>query len=122
MKNLTHLYLLKYKMKKNDISWKVATLGLLPADTLQFEFKKTEDKKPPFPYSAYNAYGRGLYDLFELSELTAEKLKEDEPETEQFQKILKKLLYAKRPSAAMFYEEKNKYGSYAPMAAEPDED
>jgi uncharacterized protein YbaP (TraB family) len=120
-KNTGYIYFFKYKKKKDDISWKVATLGLLPTDTLQFEFDKTEDKLTAFSYSNYNTYGKGGYGPYDFSELTNEKINEDEPETEQFRKILKKMIYAKRSSAAMFYEERNRYGNYSPMV-EPVED
>ncbi len=123
-KNKTgYIYFFKYKKKKDDLSWKVAALGLLPTDTLQFEFDKIEDKASLTAYAKYSAYGRGGYDPYNFSELTNEKINEEEPETEQFRKILKKLIYAKRPSAAMFYEEaNNRYGNYTPLAEPTEED
>jgi uncharacterized protein YbaP (TraB family) len=116
-KKTGYIYFFKYKKKKDDISWKVATLGLLPTDTLQFEFDKPEDKTTLPSYSNYSRYGP-----YDFSELSNEKINEDEPETEQFRKILKKMIYAKRASAAMFYEERNRYGNYSPMMTEPVED
>ena len=38
------IYFFKYKNKKDDASWKIASVGLVPEDAKQFEFEK-DDKK-----------------------------------------------------------------------------
>ena len=66
---------------RDDTYWKLATVGMQPEneseiDTDNTEFSSKEDRK----------------------------LDPDKPEMEQMQKILKELLFSKRPSASEFYD------------------
>ncbi|MGZ8545241.1 MAG: hypothetical protein ACXWV0_08080, partial [Flavisolibacter sp.] len=83
------VYFFKYKQKKDDNSWKLATIGIVPAQTGAFEF---EPKSKYYEEIKYN-----------FSELNAGKIEEDEPLKEQLEKLLKKMKYSKRNSAAEFY-------------------
>jgi hypothetical protein len=48
------IYFFKYKTKKDDLSWKLATVGLTPEDPKQFEFKEENRSNTTFDYSLFN--------------------------------------------------------------------
>jgi uncharacterized protein YbaP (TraB family) len=77
------VYFYKYRIKKED-DWKIGISGLQPADTLRVN---TDD---------------------ELTSLTDKKLKTDEPQQEQFDKLLKKMLFGFFKSGVNFFG----YGNY----------
>jgi uncharacterized protein YbaP (TraB family) len=87
------IYFFKYKKKKDENGWKIATAGLVPKDPKSYEFDEIqpvdEDDEP---------------DLF-FTDLTSVKFDLEETLDAQLQKILKRKLYAKRKSAAEFYED-----------------
>ncbi|HEX8315030.1 MAG TPA: hypothetical protein VF609_08560, partial [Flavisolibacter sp.] len=92
-----YVYVFKYKENKNDNSWKLATVGLLPKDeTLYYFSEKDSSKKYDYTYT--------------FTDLTNTKLTNETPEKEQLQKLLKKLQYSKRKSAVQFYSEGSTYG------------
>jgi hypothetical protein len=92
-----YIYFFKYRKKKDDKVWKIATAGLVPEQpgTYSFEVKKSYREEQDYDFS----------------ELTDTRIDEDEPLDEQLRKVLKKKLYSKRKSAARFYEEEDRYGS-----------
>ncbi|MBC7872739.1 MAG: hypothetical protein H7Y01_02015, partial [Ferruginibacter sp.] len=99
------IYFYKYKAKKDDLTWKLATAGLVPEDPKQFEFEHDNNygktgMNPPLVTS----YGYNRYSFTSFSDI---KLNEDEPVTDQLKSMLKKLLYSRRKSAKAFYEEEN---------------
>jgi uncharacterized protein YbaP (TraB family) len=108
-----YVYFFKVKPKKDDGFWKIATVGLVPEDPKEFEFKKEETSFPstggwtmyPPLSGLYSDYSLWNNDQYGFTHLTETKLKEDEPINDQFRKILKKLLYSKRKSAERFYNE-----------------
>jgi len=104
------IYFYKYKTKKDDPNWKLATVGLVPEDPKIFEFENTE--KPDYSeyYSPYN-YRAGDYYKLDFTSFGSTKIKDDEPLAEQLSKTLKKLLYSKRKSAKGFYEKESR-GDY----------
>jgi len=93
--NKGFVYFFKYKKKKDDDIWNIASVGLVPEDPKQFEFDN--DDKPD--YTAY--YDDDNTDFTELGDM---KLKEDEPESDQLKTALKKLLYSTHSSAKGFYD------------------
>ncbi len=93
------IYFFKYRQKKDDNHWKLATVGLIPSDPSAFEFEKKGSVKEEYEYN--------------FTELTSTKIDEDEPLQEQLQKVLKKKVYAKRKSGAEFYDEENKYSQFS---------
>ncbi len=115
------VYFFKYKNKKDDVSWKLATVGLVPVDSTKFEFDDDDEEKEKPVYSlAYGDYiNTSRYDFTGFSET---KIKTDEPIVKQLNKELKKMLYSKRKSAKQFYE-KTESESFDPVAdAEYSED
>jgi hypothetical protein len=96
--NKGFVYFFKYKKKKDDDIWNIASVGLVPENPKQFEFDDENDKQD---YSAF-------YDEdTDFTELGNEKLKEDEPEADQLKTALKKLLYSTHSSAKGFYDKED---------------
>ncbi len=101
-----HIY--KYKNKKDDLFWKIATAGLMPVDSTKMEM---EEKKNTEPEEYYMSYNEREIDVNDFYSFTSEKLGKEEDQEEQFSKILKKMVYSKNKSAKAFYlpEERNGY-------------
>ncbi len=97
------IYFYKYKAKKDDLSWKLAVVGLVPGDPEQFEYEDSLKFRVPgfnnplFSFTNYNRY--------DLTDFTETKIEQDEPMLKQLNKALKKLLYSRRNSARKFYED-----------------
>lgn len=93
------VYFFKYKVKKDDNSWKIATVGIVPGDSKQFEFDNKDIRE------------RRLYNFTEFTNtrLTNESL------PEQLKTVLKKMLYSRRNSAVQFYKDEDRMrGDYYP--------
>jgi hypothetical protein len=92
------VYFFKYKEKKDDPIWRIATVGLLSADSTQFEIRdgslSTDDD--------YN--NDGTFDDYDLTSFTETRILENEPVSAQLNRQLKKLLYSHRKSAKEFYD------------------
>jgi len=99
------VYFYKYKTKKDDMTWKLATVGLVPQDPKIFEFESIE--KPDFN-DYYPSFRMGDYYRYDFTSFSDTKIKEDEPLADQLKKTLKKLLYSKRKSAKGFYEKEGR--------------
>lgn len=99
------VYFYKYKNKKDDVSWKLATVGLVPEDPKQFEFP--EENKREYASVEYPYYNWEGYDPYDFTSFNETKIKEDEPLADQLKKTLKKMLYSRRKSAKQFYEDDN---------------
>jgi uncharacterized protein YbaP (TraB family) len=97
------IYFYKYKMKNADLNWKLATVGLLPEDSKQFEFNNDNiNSAPQYDIGLFGSYKYNRYDFTSFSDT---KLNEDEPLASQLNKALKKILYSRRKSAKEFYED-----------------
>lgn len=90
-----YIYVFKYKEKKEDNSWKLATVGLLPKNETVYQFEEESDARAERSYDFTN--------------VSATKLTSDTPEKEQINGLIKRLLYSKRKSASQFYNEDNRY-------------
>ena len=95
------VYFFKYKQKKDESNWKLASVGIVPADPGKFEFEISRET----PFAGYK------YNFNETSDVNID---EDTPIKDQLKKTLKKMQYSKRNSAAQFYrdEEKGGYGIF----------
>jgi len=82
------VYFFKYKNKKEEKKWKIASFGLQPENAKEFD-----DDNDDFTSANSYSYGR--------SEVS--KLDETKPVKEQLQKLLKTMLYKMHSSAAEFY-------------------
>jgi hypothetical protein len=83
-----YVYFFKYRVKKEDLGWKIAMAGIVSEKEDQYFMDET-DKDDVRVYS--------------FSELTNTRLDEDEPVEGQLWKQLKREMYSKRKSAANFY-------------------
>ena len=92
-----YIYFFKYRDKKDDPVWKLATVGLLSKDPKQFEIKNST--APMF-----GNYGNDEADVYDFTSFTDVKLVIDEPVKQQLNKELKKILYSHRKSAKQFYD------------------
>ncbi|HEX7848046.1 MAG TPA: TraB/GumN family protein, partial [Chitinophagaceae bacterium] len=102
------VYFYKYKLKKEDVNWKLATVGLVPEDPKQFEFEKN-DKVFPFEWvvPGWHTTLGGRYGGANFTGFLDTKLKDDEPISDQLKNELKKKLYSLRKSARNFYSERD---------------
>jgi hypothetical protein len=78
------VYFFKYRIKKDD-DWKIGICGIQPEDSTKIN---GDDK---------------------LTVMTDKKLKEDEPQNEQLEKQLKKILFSAHKSAVNFYDSDGDY-------------
>lgn len=100
------IYFFKYKTKKDDLTWKLATVGLVPENPGEFQFEDTVKLK--FPRHMFELFNLRKYNRYNFTGFTDVKVNTDGTLTSQLEKELKKLLYARRKSAKEFYEgEKN---------------
>ncbi|HWR33815.1 MAG TPA: hypothetical protein VN451_09820, partial [Chitinophagaceae bacterium] len=97
------IYFYKYKMKKDDLAWKLAVVGLTPEDPEQFEYRDTASNR--ISYMGLSYFSPGVYNRYDFTGFTETKIEMDEPMEKQLQKELKKLLYSRRKSAKQFYED-----------------
>ena len=96
------VYFFKYKSKRDDNSWKIATAGIVPGDTKQFEFDLKEE----------NFRQRRQYNF---TEFTNTKINNETVLSDQLKRVLKKMLYSKRNSAMQFYKDEDRMrGDYYP--------
>ena len=96
------IYFFKYKAKKDDLSWKLATVGLVPENPKEFQFDDTAKRR--MPAFAYDLFNFAKYNRYNFTSFTDVKLDPNKALPEQLNKELKKLLYSRRKSAKEFYE------------------
>lgn len=103
------VYYFKYKEKKDDPKWKIATAGLLP-DAIDSFFvkaaKKDEDAKAT-RVLRYQDDGDYDYedDNGDFTSYSQQSISEDEQLEKQLEKHFRELCYSLHKSAAMFYKE-----------------
>ncbi len=95
------IYFFKYKQKKDDLTWKLAMVGLTPEDPAKFEFADSARK---FRYD-YEPTSWSRYNRYSFTSFTNTKVKDEEVMNVFLKKQLKKMLYARRKSAQEFYKE-----------------
>lgn len=93
------IYFFKYKSRKDDAGWKIATTGLVPMDSMKFEWKDDDTVD-----TSYEEEGYVYRDKYNFTSFSNIRIKEDEPILPQLQKELKRMLYSKRKSAKEFYD------------------
>lgn len=106
------VFFYKYKTKKDDTYWKLATVGLLSPTGEQLNYDDDDDKSDNDYWTTYpplSALGSENSGKIVITEFTEEKIKEDVPLQEQLEKQLKKIIYSKRKSARTFYYEGKDY-------------
>jgi hypothetical protein len=93
-----NIYFFKYKEKKDDLVWKLATVGLLSKDPKEFEIKEATTS------ASENFQDEDETKTYDFTSFTNVKLKVDEPVNQQLKKELKQALYSHRKSAREFYD------------------
>jgi hypothetical protein len=91
------VYFFKYRQNKDDNSWRLAMVGILPLNPKEYRFEKKLSRKEEYDYN--------------FTEIMKTKIDEEEPLKEQLEKALKKKAFSKRKSGAQFYDtdEKNDF-------------
>jgi len=95
-----YVYFFKYKQRKDDLVWKLATAGLIAKDPKHFEIEDTTIGKKAVVYK--NGF-LSHNELYNFTSFTDTKLIADQPLSEQLDKQLKIMLYSHRKSAKEFY-------------------
>jgi uncharacterized protein YbaP (TraB family) len=111
-----YVFFYKYKSKKDDTYWKLATVGLLShtGEQLNYDDDNGEDNDSDtdvamdYP-SLVSDWSSPKTGKIVITEFTDEKIREDTPLREQMEKQLKKIIYSKRKSARVFYNEGRDY-------------
>lgn len=98
-----YIYFYKYKIKKDDLSWKLAIVGLVPEDSQQFEFDPEITNNNRSRYFSLLTSNRNT--PYSLTKFTDTKVSNDEPLSFQLNKELRKLLYSLHKSGKEFYGE-----------------
>jgi uncharacterized protein YbaP (TraB family) len=102
------VFFYKYKSRKDDAFWKLATVGLLSHNGEQMNYEDDDENEINNGWSIYpplSELGTATSGKIVITEFTDEKIKEDVPLREQLDKQLKKIIYSKRKSARSFYNE-----------------
>jgi uncharacterized protein YbaP (TraB family) len=88
-----YVFFFKYKSKKDDNVWKLATVGIIPSDPKSFQFER---KKKYWEEAEYD-----------FTNISTTKIEKGTPLKDQLKKELKKIQYSKRNSAAEFYRDED---------------
>jgi hypothetical protein len=97
------IYFFKYKEKKDDLNWKLATVGLVPENPKEFEFEDSTS----IGFSKFRSpllVNLPRYNRYDFTAFTDTKVKDSDFLTDLLKKELKKMLYSRRKSAKNFYE------------------
>lgn len=100
-----YVYFYKYKSRKTDLTWKLASAGMVAEADSVFEYEDGSSEVKSIQESGFNDKNFA----FQFNNFLEDKLNEEEPVMKQLDKLLKKLIYAKRKSAAVFYNDNNNY-------------
>lgn len=102
-----YIYFFKYKMKKDDLGWKLAMAGLIPENPGVFEFDDEQNKSTSQILFSWAGY----YNKYDLSKFSDIKFNNDLNADSQLQLELKKILYSSRKSGEKFYDDSDRqYG------------
>jgi len=113
-----YIYFFNYKMKKDDLNWKLAVVGLVPENPREFEFKDSlQQITSYFEGRKIQRWARAYQ--YDFTRFTDEKASTGEAMKVQMQKELKKMIYERRESAMRFYN--NNYNrDYGMNFSEPE--
>ncbi len=101
------IYFYKYKSKKDDLSWKLATVGLMPEDPRKFEY---EEDGRAYPSRFESQVRASRFKRYDFTGFTDTKLQNEEAVAKQLNKALKKIMYSRHKSAREFYDDSNDRG------------
>ncbi len=105
-----YFYFFTYKMKKDDLNWKLAVVGLVPENPREFEIEDTLRRKE-VGYAWDNDDPYEKRSIWNFTQFLEEKATPGEAMKTQMRKEMKKMLYERRKSAKQFYNDNNQdYG------------
>lgn len=97
------VYFYKYRLKEDEETWKIATVGLVPEKETEIEFYGDTKEKEMLRYiPRYMRYA--VSDKNDMTGFSDETIDPEKTIDEQIQKLLKRKLIAQRPSGERFYE------------------
>lgn len=98
-----YLYFYKYKTKKDDLSWKLAVVGMTPEEPGKFEYEDSTT----YDFSSLKLllFSSVNYNRYDFTEFLETKIEDDISMDKQLNVALKKLLYSRRKSGKQFYED-----------------
>ena len=103
------VYFYKYKKKKDDLTWKLATVGLVPEDPAVFEFDDPGEMELSLFGNSYSDDSpRNALDFTGFSDT---KLKTETALDLQLNMELKRMLYSRQNSAREFYKDEDTSGA-----------
>jgi uncharacterized protein YbaP (TraB family) len=108
------IYFYKYKDKKDDMTWKLATVGLVPEAPGEFEFTDSIVAGINPRYLGLYKFDYGRSYLYDFTGFTETKISDEESLEKQLAQALKKLLYSRRESAEEFYGDENDRSDWSP--------
>lgn len=108
------IYFYKYKNKKTDLGWKLATAGMISTEASVLDVEP-DDRNSAKRYETIGFKNVSMSSVatYDFTGFTETKLNDDEPESKQIDKMLRKLIFSKMKSAQVFYdvnEVGNRYG------------
>jgi hypothetical protein len=103
------VFFYKYKSKRDDSFWKLATVGLLSPDSDEFNDDEREPDEEEYTAVVPGWNIPNSRNRIEFTEFTDEKITGEISLKEQMGKQLKKIIYSKRKSARLFYDERQDY-------------
>jgi hypothetical protein len=107
-----YVYFFKYRDKKDDVAWKLATVGLVPLDSTKFEFDKVSVTKLTRRFFGPGGAGyfNGVAFQNDYTSFSNTRLEEgDTPIAVQLKKQLKKMVYSNRKSGREFYNNQQSF-------------
>lgn len=94
-----YVYFFRYKQKKDDDIWRIASVGLVPEKPSVFSFDDKSELQNVNSYAQFLTAAADPFTDFSDVQLTGE-----EPVNTQLQRFLKMLLYSTQKSARAFYD------------------
>lgn len=94
-----YVYYFKYKNKKDDLTWRIAHLGIISKDSTEFKLIPYRGQEGEGQY--WQSAQSGGYGFTGFSKT---KLMDDQPVRKQLEQHLKKMVFKTHKSAAKFYE------------------
>ncbi len=101
-----YMYFFMYKMKKDDLNWKLAVAGLVPENPREFEFADSVGRSRSI-YSEQELMRWSGGNRYDFTRFMDEKATPGEAMKAQMRRELKKMLYERRESALRFYNNNN---------------
>ncbi len=109
------IYFFKYKSKKDDAFWKLASVGLVPDQPGVYKYQSATNSTNDYP-----SYRSRNIDPIEYTAFSDTRINDETSLDEQLRKELKRLLYSRRKSAREFYD-KSDGNPYAGISINYDE-